>query len=333
MSSPGNWGSNEYGQYDPITGQPIAGNPSGSAPQPGAQYQGFGTFSQPQQPPQHPQQPPQQQQPVHPGMAGGYPVQPAPPGKSRGPLIAAIALASVAVIAIVTTIVVLSTSGGPSVASPPPPARTSSPTKPTTSTPPPTSGVANPNLTPVVDGWQVATVPKRGAVYDLPAGGSWKLDPNPENVHAFGPPDDPVTMTGVADYMEGFCSGDAGSFRATTGVSARKGPDDTTVANETAQKLAELAYVRDGNKPLVVLGPPEQVQLPGGIPAVRVTARVTLMAPGPCDSKNAAVSVLSTNSDGQSSMVFLAVADQDVPDAVPIDTLNKITQSLRAMPK
>ncbi|MEV6226727.1 hypothetical protein AB0L88_02395 [Saccharopolyspora shandongensis] len=330
MSSPGNWGSNEYGQYDPITGAPIAGGPGGSTPQPGAQYQGFGAFSQPQQPPQQPQQqhPQPPQQPVHPG----YPAQPAPPGKSRGPLIAAIALASVAVIAIVTTIVVLSTSGGPSVASPPPP-RTSAPTKPTNSAPPPTSGVANPNLTPVVDGWQVVTAPKRGAVYDVPAGPGWKLDPNPENIHAFGPPDDPVTMTGVADYLEGFCTGDPGSFRATTGVSARRGPDDTTVANETAQKLAELAYVRDGNKPLVVLGPPEQVQLTGGIPAVRVTARVTLMAPGPCDSKNAAVSVLATNSDGQSSMVFLAVADQDVPDAIPVDTLNKITQSLRQSPK
>ncbi|MCI2420512.1 hypothetical protein MOQ72_23975 [Saccharopolyspora sp. K220] len=330
MSSPGNWGSNEYRQqYDPHTGQPVAGGPGPSGQQPGMQYQGFGAFSQ-AQPPQQP--PPPAQPYAYPNMASGYPAPPTPPGKRRGPLIAAIALAAVAVIAIVTTVVVLSTSGGGDQAAPTAaPTRSSTPTRPTTSAASPSSAVANPNLTPVVPGWQVVSVPRRGAVYDVPP--NWKLDPNPDNIHGFGPPDDPVTMTGVADYQLGFCPGDANSYRATAGATARNGPDDTTVANETLQKFAALAYTRDGHAPVIVPGPPEQLQLAGGTtPAVRVTAQVTLTAPGPCDSASVLVSVLATNSDGQSSVVFVTAADQNVPDAVSIDTLEQITQSFRGAP-
>ncbi|MGI8307533.1 hypothetical protein [Saccharopolyspora hattusasensis] len=329
MSSPGNWGSNEFGHYDPNTRQPGA---SGS--QPGMQYQGFGTFSQPQQPPQSPPPPPLSQQQPYPGMVSGYPAQPAPtpPGKSRGPMIAAIALASVAVIAIVTTIVVLSTSDGGSQAAPPPPAVTSTPSKPTpsaTSAAPPTA--ANPQLTPLVPGWQVATVPKRGAVYDVPM--NWKLDSNPEGVHGFGPPDDPVTMTGVAEYQKGFCTGAPTSYRAVSGATARRGPDDTAVATETLQKFAAVAYTRAGQAPVVLPGPPEQLQLTGGVPAVRITAQITMPSPETCDSATVAVSVLATNNDGQSSVVFIAASDQNVPDSVPVDTLKQITQSFRGAPK
>ncbi|MGP4018085.1 hypothetical protein [Saccharopolyspora sp. 5N708] len=320
MSSPGNWGSSEYRQpYDPRTGQPVAGGPGASGPQPGRQYQGFGAFSQPQQPP-----------PAYPNMPGGYPPPPTPPGKRRGPLIAAIALAAVAVIAIVTTVVVLSASGGDQAAPTAPPTSTSTPTQPTSSATSPTS-VANPNLTPVVAGWQVVTVPKRGAVYDVPPG--WELDPNPDNIHGIGPPDDPVTMTGVADYQLGFCPGDANSYRATSGATARKGPDDTAVASETLQKFATLAYTRDGQAPMIVPGPVEQLRLAGGTtPAVRVTALVTLPTPGPCDAASVAVSVLATNSDGESSVVFIAAADQNVPDAVSVDTLKQITETFRGAP-
>jgi hypothetical protein len=333
MSSPGNWGSNEFGQYDPITGQPVAGNPGTPGQQPGLQYQGFGAFSQPQQPPAPPQQPLPQQQP-YPGMISGYPAPPAPPsppGKHRGTLIAAIALASVAVIAIVTTIVVLSTNAGRQAAPPSTSTRPSTQPRTTNSTPNTSATTANTKLTPVVPGWQVATVPKRGAIYDVPL--EWELDPNPENVHGFGPPDDPVTMTGVANYQRGFCPGDANSYRATSGATARKGPDDTTVANETLQKFAALAYTRDGHAPVVMPGPPEQVPLAGGTRmAVRITAQVTVTAPGPCDAASVAISVLATNNDGQSSVVFITAADQNVPDTVSIDTLKQITQSFRGAP-
>ncbi len=171
-------------------------------------------------------------------------------------------------------------------------------------------------------------MPRRGAIYDVPP--NWELDPNSDNVHGIGPPDDPVTMTGVADYQKGFCPGDVNSYRATAGATARRGSNDTTVANETLQKFAALAYTRDGHAPVVVPGPPEQLQIAGGtVPAIRVTAQVTLTAPGPCDSAAVAVSVLATNNDGQSSVVFITAADQNVPDAVSVDTLNQITQSFR----
>lgn len=324
MSSPGgHWGSHEHGQqYDPLTGQPVGG---AQYPQPDAQqYQGFGAYGQPQY--QQYQQPPFQQS-QYPGMVGGFPTP--PPKKSKGPVIAAVALGAVALIAIVTTVVVLLPSGE-EAAPPPPQTPTTTKSTPTqASTAPPTA--ANPDLQPVVPGWQVVRVPKRTALYDVPLSG-WEVDPDPENIQAYGPPDDPVTMTGVADYMVGFCPGDPRSYRATSGVSARKGPDDTTVATETLAKLVQLAHSRDGVAPQVETGAPEHIQLPGNIPAVRVTARVTLPKPGPCDSATALTSVVATNSDGQSSVVHMATADQGVEGALSPEDLNKLTSSLRAAP-
>ncbi|MER7082196.1 hypothetical protein SAMN02982929_03021 [Saccharopolyspora kobensis] len=322
MSSPGgHWGSHESGQqYDPLTGQPVGG---AQYPQPDAQqYQGFGAYGQPQQP-----QYQQYQQPQYPGMPGGYPT---PPKKSKGPLITAIALGAVALIAIVTTAVVLLVPSGQQASPTPPPSPSTTKSTPTRTTTAPPSA-ANPDLQPVVPGWQVVRVPKRTALYDVPLAG-WELDPDPENIQAYGPPDDPVTMTGVADYMVGFCPGDPRSYRATSGVSARKGPDDTTVANETLAKLVQHAHSRDGIAPIVETGAPEHIQLPGNVPAVRVTARVTLPKPGACDAATALTSVVATNSDGQSSVVMMATADQGVEGALSQEDLNKLTGSLRAAP-
>ncbi|MER7016346.1 hypothetical protein ABT324_33385, partial [Saccharopolyspora sp. NPDC000359] len=221
MSSPGGpWGSHGQ-QYDPLTGQPMGG---AQYSQPD-QYQGFGAYGQPQQP----------QQPQYPGMVSGFPTP--PPKKSRGPLITAITLAAVAVIAIVTTVVVLLIPTGRDEAQPQP-APSPTTTRKTTTTAPPST--ANPDLTPVVPGWQVVRVPKRTALYDVPVSG-WELDPNPENIQAYGPPEDPVTMTGVADYQVGFCPGDPRSYRATSGVSARRGPDNAAVASETLASSTSLA--------------------------------------------------------------------------------------------
>ncbi|GAA4619034.1 hypothetical protein GCM10023108_42240 [Saccharopolyspora hordei] len=294
-----------------MTGQPLGGAPSQPS---GTQYQGFGAFTQPPQPPQYP------------GVVSGFP-GPQPPKKSRGPLVAAIALGAVAVIGLVTTVVVLATSGRDEAGPPPPqPTTRSTPTSTATSTAPTTA--ANADLTPVVPGWQVVRVPKRTALYDVPM--DWELDPDPENIHAFGPPDDPVTMTGVADYQVGFCPGDPRSYRATAGATARRGPDDTTVATETLAKFIELAYTRNDVPPVVETGAPENISLPGGIPAVRVTARVTLPNPGPCDSPSVLASVLATNSDGASSVVLLAAADQEVEGAFSAEDLDKLTRSFRA---
>ncbi|MER6988566.1 hypothetical protein ABT337_00145 [Saccharopolyspora hirsuta] len=320
MSSPGGpWGSHGQ-QYDPLTGQPMGG---AQYQQPDAQqYQGFGAYGQPQ--PQYQQA--QYQQPQYPGMVSGFPTP--PPKKNRGPLITAIALAAVAVIAIVTTVVVLLVPTGREEAAPPPQSPTTTRSTPTSTAPP---SAANPDLTPIVPGWQVVRVPKRTALYDVPISG-WELDPDPENIQAYGPPEDPVTMTGVADYQVGFCPGDPRSYRATSGVSARKGPDDTAVATETLAKLVQLAHTRDGVPPIVETGAPEHIQLPGNVPAVRVTARVTLPKPGPCDSATALTSVVATNSDGQSSVVLMATADQGVEGALSPEDLDKLTGSLRAAP-
>lgn len=310
MSSPGgNWGPHQPGQrYDPITGQPLHGNPAGFQP---GQYQGFGAFDQ------HRQQP-------YPGMVTGYPGQ---RRRRTGMVIAAVSLAAVAVVAIVTTVVVLNSGSRRGPAQRP----VASPTTPTTSTSAgsaATSSTAPAAVSPIVPGWQAVPVPKRGAVYDAPQ--DWTLE-KPDNIIGFGPADDPVTMTGVSVYQKGFCPGMPSSYRAIAGSTARKGPSDEAVATQTAQRFADVAYSVGDRKPQVAMGPPEPVRLPGGIAASRVTATVTNPAPGPCDAPTDAVTVIATNNDGQASVVFIATAEQNAPETLPDPggTLQQMAMSFR----
>ncbi|QUH00850.1 hypothetical protein HUO13_08480 [Saccharopolyspora erythraea] len=360
MSTPGgsgNWGPNPYGQpqyYDPITGapqpqggpqyqgnpqfpggaQPQGGQPQGGqyqggqpqggqyqggqhqgGQQQGSSYQGFGAFNQ---------QPPPQQQ------FGGYPQPPGPSqvqqsGRGRGPVIAAIAIAAVAVIAIATTVVVLVNNANSSDEAGPLPPSTTSPKPPASTSAAPTSE-PKAGVPPVVPGWQAVHVPRRTAYYDAPL--EWWVD-NPDNTHGFGPADEPVTMSGVSIYQPGFCPSDAGSFRAIAGVTARKGPDDATVANETAQRLVQLAYTVNGKQPQVQFSPPTPIQIHGGRAASQVVATVTHPVPGPCDSPSVQVNIMATNSDGQTSVVFISIADQQVPGALPVQTLQQMAGTLR----
>lgn len=235
--------------------------------------------------------------------------QPEPPrGKKRGWLITAIALGAVVLIGAMAAVLVIGLRSREATSSPPPPL--------------PSTGAQ-----PVVPGWQVVAVPKRQAVYDVPR--DWEIDPDPETVHAVGPPEDAVTLTGVSHQQRGFCPSDDNSFRAMAGATARLGPDNTSVAGETIGSFIGHAFTRDGVAPLVEQSPPEQLRLTGGVPATRLTARVTLPAPAGCDARSVAVVVVAGNTDGKSSVVFVAAADQDVPGAVTAETLEEISGSLR----
>lgn len=270
------------------------------------QYQGFGAFQQ-----QRGWQPP--------------PPPPRPPKKRRGSLITTVSIAVVVLISAVTAVVVLTTRGDDR-AQPAPDAPTSSSAVPTSvSTAPPT---ATAQREPLVQGWQVAEVPKRSAVYDVP--GNWEIDPDPKTVYGFGEPEDSVTMTGVATHQRGFCTGDPNSFRAAAGATARRGPDDLAVAAETSQKFISKAYGRDGVAPVAESAPPEHIRLPGDMPAVRINTTVTLPSPQRCDAPVVEVSVVATSNDGDGSVVFIAAADQGIPDAVTPDVLHRISASLRA---
>ncbi|MFD0490553.1 hypothetical protein ACFQ0O_29810 [Saccharopolyspora spinosporotrichia] len=121
-------------------------------------------------------------------------------------------------------------------------------------------------------------------------------------------------MSGVSIYQPGFCPSDPGSFRAIAGVTARKGPDDATVANETAQRLVQLAYTVDGKPPQVQFSPPTPIQIHGGRGASQVVATVTHPAPGPCDSPTVQVNIMATNGDGQTSVVFISSPTSRSPE-------------------
>ncbi|MEB3367036.1 hypothetical protein [Saccharopolyspora mangrovi] len=236
--------------------------------------------------------------------------QPEPPRrKRRGWLITAIVLGAVVLIGAMAAIVVIELRDRRAAPAPPAPLATT------------------PEIEPVVLGWQAVAVPKRQAAYDVPP--DWEVDPNPEDVHAVGPPADAVTLTGVAHQQLGFCPGDDNSFRAMAGASARLGPDNAAVADETLRTFIGHAFTRDGVPPVVEQSPPEQLQLTGGVPATRVNARVTLPAPAGCDARSVAVAVVATNSDGTSSVVFVTAADQDVPGAVSAAVLDRLSASLR----
>ncbi|WP_406689159.1 hypothetical protein REH65_23825 [Saccharopolyspora sp. ID03-671] len=240
---------------------------------------------------------------------GAFP-QPEPPRpKRRGWLITAVVLGAVVLLGAMAAVVVVGFRGQDA---PPEPAAA-----------PATSSGA----TPLVPGWQVVDVPKRQAVYDVPQ--DWERDPNPDAVHAVGPPGDAIGLTGVAHRQRGFCPGDDNSFRAMTGAGARLGPDDNAVAAETAATFIGHAFTRDGHAPTVEQSPPEPLTLTGGVPAARVNAQVTLPAPTGCDARAVAVSVVATNSDGRSSVVLVSAADQGIPNAVTPAALDRVTASLR----
>ncbi|MFR9731645.1 hypothetical protein ACL03H_20650 [Saccharopolyspora sp. MS10] len=321
MSSPGgpgNWGSPDNGgsgerwggsgdrppqQHPGAPQQQFARSPYQS----GMEYQGFGTFQQPQSSDQW-------------GASPHFPPPP-PPGprrSRRGPLIAALASGAVVVIATVTSVLLVNArqeqAAGPATPSSAPAPPPASSQRPTASAPPPE---------PVVPGWQVVAVPKRGAVYDAPL--EWQLE-TPENIVGFGPPEDPVTMSGVAIFQEGFCPDAPGSYRAIAGSTGRAGTDDATVATDTARKFAELAYGGPGAR--IDLAPPRPVRLAGGIAASKVVATV-VPAPGPCGSPGVVINVLATNNDGKGSVVHIAAADQGIPGAVPPEALDQVTASLR----
>lgn len=59
-------------------------------------------------------------------------------------------------------------------------------------------------------------------------------------------------------------------------------------------------------------------------------ATVTHPAPGPCDSPTVQVNIMATNGDGQTSVVFISLADQQVPGALPVQTLQQMAGTLRA---
>ncbi|GAB3274734.1 hypothetical protein [Parasphingorhabdus pacifica] len=292
--------------YDPLTGQPVPAAPQHTHPGPqygptqqghqSGRYQGLGTFS-------------------HPAAGGG---EPEPPEKQRGPLIATLAASAVAIVAITATIVLVNRDGEPQQ-----PAARETPTAPTSAA---TATIAP--GTAVVPGWQAVPVPERGAVYDVPPG--WETE-SPTNVIGFGPPEDSVTMTGVATHERGFCAGQSGSFRALAGATAREGPDDARVATDTARKLAELAYTVDGTKPQVALSPVQQVRLgaDGATDGTRVAATVTPAGTEQCGSPAVLINVIATNNNGTSSVVHITIADQEVPAAVPPDVVDRIGESFR----
>lgn len=274
---------------------------------------------------------PQQQfprQPNGPQQPGGMPYRgfgafeppPPPPNRRRGALIG-LTIGAVALLGVVTGVAFLAT--GPERAQPAP-APTGGATPPTEVSTRESSAAPQAPLEP---GWQVARVPKRGAIYDVPP--NWQVDPDPTAVYGYGEPHDAVTATGVATFQRGFCAGQPNSYRATAGATAGRGPSDTAVAAETSQRFIAKAYTRDGVAPITKPGPPQPIELAGGISAVRINTEVVLPRPARCDSPRIAVSVLATNNDGESSMVFLAAADQDVPDAVAPDVLDRIGGSLR----
>lgn len=265
--------------------------------QQGMQYQGFGVFSQQTStPPDGPQKP-----------------------KSNLGAIALVSLGVVAVLVFVTVVVLTANGGnddnGNHVAQ-------------SSTSPAPTSSATEPVSTasPVVPDWQVMEVPRRNARYDVPR--TWSLE-SPDNIVGFGEPDDAFTLSGVALYQRGFCPGSPNSYRAIAGATARRGPDDTTVANEALRKFAETAYTVNGQPPEIVPSHPQKVSLSGGREGVLINATLAIPNPGECDSPSVAVSLLAAQNDGNASVVFVVASDQGIPDAVSPTDQRQIVQSFR----
>lgn len=346
MSSPG--GPDNRGRYsqgfeqyhDPVTGQPVnrsghpgyGGHPHGWDYQhgpAGMQYQGFGMFDRQRQQQAHP----------HPGMVGGHPVA-MPPRRSRAPVIAAISVAAVVAISIVTTVVLINSGGPGNVAAPagppspvPEPTVSSSSASASASSIPAsrTENVREP-VPPAVPGWRGMALPEFGVAYDIPPG--WK--PETGSLSGFeNESGERVTMSGYSSYMRDFCPEADLSFRARVGLTGSNDPDPVVAADNAIREWARMGWgTETGVPPDVTPNPVEAVTVDGGlIEAKLVSGTVTPAEPGPCSPPSVYVGVLAVPTTGdKNAALLIGIADQGVPGAVPPADINRSLTSLRLLP-
>lgn len=317
MSSPGgsgNWGPNQHGAeqyYDPITGQPVGHTaPTGHSGQQqgsGTHYQGFGMFEQGQY--------------SGPYATGGP--QPAPPRKSRAPLIATLAITAVGALVVTATVLIVRDSEGRAI-----PATTS---ETTTSTAPAgkTENVRKP-VSPVVPGWKGMALLEFGIAYDVPP--NWK--PETGSVSGFeGRGEEKATLSGFSGYKKDFCPQDDMSYRARVGISGADERDPVVAAEQAIRKWARLGWGTEaGAPPAVTMNPPKPVSVDDGrVDGQLVSATITPAEPGPCVPPTMFVSVLALPNDSGAALL-IGLADQGVPDAVAPADIDRALTSVRWLP-
>ncbi|GAA4229051.1 hypothetical protein GCM10022254_20630 [Actinomadura meridiana] len=203
------------------------------------------------------------------------------------------------------------------------------------SAPPPDSPEPEPSSTvpPRVRGWKAVSSAKYGLTYDVSP--SWRILPS-GTLHGYEGVNggNPVMMSSGAEFREGACKdGDDEYDRADTGFNQYVVGDVLKVANHAANKWATNGYSEEGAPaPVVTLSAPKTVRV-GRARAVYIRADVVVKAGKKCSPPKAVVHTVAVPGVAPGlTTVFVLLADQGVPDALPNADMRKILASLRPNP-
>lgn len=260
---------------------------------------------------------------------GNYPPSPfqnPPPGRRRTGLIVGLAvLAVVLALAAATGVYFVARNTSDPAGSP----TTTTPHRGSATTEPPVTGspgagAGRPEA--VVPGWQVAVSTERGFAYDVPP--EWKVL-DEDTLIGFEDAEGPkVGMAGASTYRDGYCTEADGSFRAAAGLSGYRDADLNLVAADAAGKWGRFGYLGPNDEPPQVEVAPAVPITVNGVKGAHSSATVRVTVASPCAPPAARVHVVALPA-AQGSHVFVIIADQQVPDALPEDAMLKIINTVR----
>ncbi|WP_019931714.1 hypothetical protein [Nocardia sp. BMG111209] len=265
-----------------------------------------------------------------PYSTGRYPAwdpPPPPDGGGRTRLYTVVAAAAAVVVAGIT-VAVISTgqhaaqseaeSTGPTMIS----ALTSDTPVPGRGGPNPAAGAApTAPATAVIPGYQVVSVPARGAAYDVPK--DWVVDSIGTAI--WGDPPESLEIAGLTQEGKDYCPN---YVRTNAFLTTSSQSDPARAANEVGMRMAKIGWSTatgaraDLAEPLTSL----DGQLNGSF--VQVNGTAPAPAPG-CAATFAIYTFAFPNENG--SFVMTIAADTGVPKAVDEDTAKKILASIRPL--
>ena len=253
----------------------------------------------------------------------------APPKQRTGIAVSVLLLAVVAVVVGVTVILTTGGHGDTPTAAPPPVTPRSAPTVPSD----PLPSYASPKplaVQPLIAGWQAVATDRDGVAYDVPP--DWQvLSPGTIAGYESANGDPEVLMHTVADYRHDFCPAERGSTRAQVGFITPQDPSPPTQARDAVRAWAAAAAEGDdGTRPAVTVSTPRRVAVDGGkLTATVYTATAPMADPDTCQAPLVKVTVAALSKPDGTPALFVAVTDEQVPDALPDSVLGQVVASLR----
>jgi hypothetical protein len=247
----------------------------------------------------------------------------APPSR-RTKLIVAAALAAVAVVG-AALLVSAPRGADPVTAAPQPAAGTSA--VPTITPAAPPSAIVVGAVPSRIEGWLAAVTTTRNAAYDVPP--TWTPG-SPDLVKGFEQGAQTAVLSGIAEIQNEPCAGaDLPHVPVWAGITGAD-PADSAEAADLLAQIWVLYFQADGGPvPGSTIGAPTPVTIADGVAASHVVTVVDVPTPGPCGTPRAVIHTVAAPSTDGKSVVWVLLADRDVPDTPPDAEIGQIISTLR----